>query len=434
MTTPLMGRVGMKIRAGDGCEELGHPEMLSTPLFYHAKPGDKLTLLDYEYKYNVATYRPEIEPEWIYTFTYAADQSWTIYNRDLRGDSYRQDDHIFEESVYFRICLRKTNGDAFEGIDNINEIIAFQTVDTDDQRNKPWLDTEVKRVSRRVTETRENGDLVFILLADSHYNVNGTWEYTLNAIVQLSHAIKPDGIIHLGDMSDGMVTGDATKHYVKIMLDGLHSCGVPVWITLGNHDTNYYRNNPEHFTVEQQRELYYNGGETRYHIDLPKLRLIFIDSFDKDDRNRYGYTPECIQYLKQTLDSIPDGSHAIILSHMPPVARLQYWVNTVRGEVEIMDILKCHKDKILAWLNGHNHADRLDNKEGFPTISIANAKCEAFSEYKTKGFVTPDRKLGDISQEAFDLMIVNAEKRTVRFVRFGAGDDRIIKNGTAQWV
>jgi len=235
-------------------------------------------------------------------------------------------------------------------------------------------------------------------------------------------------------MSDGMVTADATKHYVKIMLDGMHSCGVPVWIALGNHDTNYYRSNPEYFTVEQQRELYYNGGEIRHHIDLPNLRLIFIDSFDKDDRNRYGYTPECIKWLEQALESIPDGSQAIILSHLPPVARLQYWVNTMRGEAEIMDILKRHKDKLLAWLNGHNHADRLDNSEGFPIISIVNAKCEAFSEYKTKGFVTPDRHLGDATQEAFDLMIVNAVKRTVKLVRFGAGDDRIIKNGTAHWA
>jgi len=457
----------MKIRAGDGCEELGHPEMLSTPLFYFARPGDKLVLLDTEYKFNIATYRPEIEPQWLYTYTYASDQSWTIYNRDLTGDRYRQDDYVFEKRVYFRICLRKINGDAFDSSDNINEIIAFHTAYPDDLygkdeekptptshviasarsnpdpslvsgiqkpiSDKPWLYTEVNRISQRVTETRESDDLVFALLADSHYNVNGTWEDTQNAIEQLCREIKLDGIIHLGDMSDGMVTGEATKHYVISMLDGLRKCGVPVWIALGNHDTNYFRKNSEYFTVEQQRKLYYNGEETRYHIDLPNMRLIFLDSFAVDEKNRYGYTPECAQWLEHTLKSTPNDSRAIILSHLPPLARLQYWTSTLRGEAEIMEILNRHRDKILAWLNGHNHADRLDNDEGFPIISIANAKCEAFSEYKTEGFVTPHRRLGDTTQEAFDLMIVNAVNRKVLFIRFGAGYDRIISNGKAEW-
>ena len=449
-----MGRVGMKIRAGDGCEEMGHPEMLSTPLFYCANPSDKLTLLDTGYKFNVATYRPEIDPQWLYTYTYAAEQSWTIYNGDLSGASYRQDDYFFEESVYFRICLRKINGEVFDGTEDISKIIVFETAyhshviasarsnpdsalvtgRTEQTEANTWITSEVHRVTKRVAKLRERGDMVFALLADSHYNVNGTWGDTQNAMEQLSRGIKLDGIIHLGDMSDGMVTSDATQHYVKIILDGLHQCGAPVWIALGNHDTNYFRNNYEYFTVEQQRKLYYNGGETRYVVDLTGLCLIFIDSFDKNEELRYGYTPECANWLEQTLTNIPDGSRAIILSHLPPLTRLQYWVSTLRGEAEIVEILKRHRGKILAWLNGHNHADRLDNEEGFPIVSIANAKCEAFSEYKTEGFVTPDRRLGDATQEAFDLVIVNADSRTIRFIRFGAGNDRIISNGKAEWV
>ena len=96
----------MKIRAGDGCEELGHDEMLSTPLFYLANPGDKLTLLDSAYKYAIATYRLEVDERWIYTYDYAPDQSWTVYNKDLSGGSYRQDEYTFDKQVYFRVCIR----------------------------------------------------------------------------------------------------------------------------------------------------------------------------------------------------------------------------------------------------------------------------------------------------------------------------------------
>ncbi len=61
MNIRLMGQAGLKIRAGDGLGEPGFPEMLSTPLFYQASPGDRLLLLDRDFRFNVATYSPEVE-------------------------------------------------------------------------------------------------------------------------------------------------------------------------------------------------------------------------------------------------------------------------------------------------------------------------------------------------------------------------------------
>lgn len=93
-----------------------------------------------------------------------------------------------------------------------------------------------------------------------------------------------------------------------------------------------------------------------------------------------------------------------------------------------------HAGKILAFINGHNHADLLDNEEGFPIISMVNSKCEAFTEYKPEAFITPGRKLGELSQEAFDIMLVNTEKRQIRFARFGAGKNKEVTHGRAEWL
>ena len=432
MRYPLIGCAGMKIRAGDGCEELGHPEMLSTTVFYNAYPGDKLILSDENYKYNIATYRPEIDPRWIYTYIYAPDQCWAAYNHDLSGDTYRQSEYTFTKNLYFRICLRKMNGEAFDGTEDINEIITFETHSAP-EISKRWIEDEVRRVSDRVEASRTEGDIVFVLLADTHYNVNGTWSDTQEAIKLLNKNISLNGIIHLGDLTDGMVTGEATRYYVNKVLADLKCTGTPVWVVIGNHDTNYFRRNPDRYTSQQQRELYLDGRDIRYFIDFPKLRLVFLDSFNVNEEQRYGYSPECIKWLEQTLKDIPDNNKALILSHLPPVTRLQYWAKALRGEVEVSDVLQRNSHKILAWINGHNHADRLDNDKGFPIVSIVNAKCEAFSEYKTEGFITPDRKLGETSQEAFDLMIVNPLKEEIRLIRFGAGRNRTIINGKAAW-
>lgn len=437
MRQSLTGQIGLKIRAGDGLQELGHPEMLSTPFFYLAQPGDSLRLINYEYKFNVATYASEVKNRWIYTYDYAPDASWTVYRHDLSGDSYRQDDYFFTERVYFRVCLRKMDGTDFEGSEDMNSILFFDTAsEVSPIEMKQWLRSEVERVSERIMNTLGKDELSFVLMTDTHYTVNGTWEDTATAIQQLQKRIRLDGIIHLGDLTDGMVTRDVSRHYVKQILSDLKKCEVPVWVTLGNHDTNYFRNNPDHFSLNEQCELYLGTNSPRYSIDYDqyKLRLMFLDSFDPNEELRYGYNQACIRWLNSQMECTPHDWKVIIFSHLTPIRRLQYWAKELRGEDELMELLKKHAHKILSFINGHNHGDFLDNEEGFPIISIVNSKCEEFTEYKPEGFLTPKRKLGESSQEAFDMMLVNPEKREIRFVRFGSGKDKIVANGRAEWV
>ncbi|WP_434752913.1 metallophosphoesterase family protein [Paenibacillus amylolyticus] len=436
MKISLMGLAGMKIRAGDGLQELGHPEMLSTPVFYFAQPGDQIRLMDSQYKFNVATYAPKIEDRWIYTYDYAPEENWTVYRYDLNGNTYRQDQYTFSECVYFRICLRKMDGTDFEGHEDINHILSFQRKKPYLHQIQPWVQAEVNRVSKCVTDAQESDELSFLLLTDSHYTVNGTWNDTAGAIQKLHQKLNFDGIIHLGDFTDGMTTREVSRYYVENILSDLRKCDVPIWATLGNHDSNYFKNNPDPFSLKEQCELYLGRDEPRYAVDFAdqRLRFIFLDSFDPNEVLRYGYNASCIQWVNEQLVSTPADWQVVIFSHVAPIGRLQYWAKIMRGEEELMKVLHEHSDKILAFINGHNHGDLIDNAEGFPILSILNSKCEAFTEYKSPGFITPHRKLGDSSQEAFDVMVVNTEKRQIRFVRFGAGNDKIIIDGKAEWL
>ena len=176
---------GLKIRAGDGWEERHFPEMASTSFFYFAEPGDKLTLLDRRYKFNVATYTPKIEDKWIYTYDYQPNQAWVVYNHDLSGDSYRQEDYVFQNETYFRVCLRKTDGEVF----------------TTEEVNPEKVNTE----ANTIIAFEKRDVLRFALLTDTHYVVNGTWEATAGAIWAANRQRKFDGIIHLGDITDGIL-------------------------------------------------------------------------------------------------------------------------------------------------------------------------------------------------------------------------------------
>jgi hypothetical protein len=407
MTVPLKAVQGLKIRAGDGWEEAGFPEMMSTSHFYFAEPGDRIVLLDGRYKFNIATYTANVEEKWIYTYAYQPNQAWVVYNRDLSGDSYKKDDYIFQGETYFRICLRKINGENFNGED-INNIISFEKRDV----------------------------LRFALLTDTHYVVNGTWEATAGSIWAANRRQKFDGIIHLGDITDGMLSKDICEHYAGIVLDDLRATGAPVWVTIGNHDSNYFRGNKERLTLAEQCKLYLGRNEPRYFVDFDahKLRLLFLDSYEPDHELRYGYSPACISWVERTLTEMPKNWNAVVFSHVTPIARLQVWVKQIRGQAELLRVLNQHAGSVLAFVNGHQHADLLHNDEKIPFITIGCAKCEYETVHKPETAVTPERALGDATQDLWDILTVDTAARTLRFKRRGAGKDRLVKDGKAQWL
>lgn len=402
----LKAIAGLKIRDDDGWEEKGFPEMLSTSHFYLAEPGDRLVLLDKRYEFKIATYSAKVDEKWIYTFSYAPNQAWVSYNNDLSGESYHREDYIFRTETYFRICLRKADGTAFSGED-INQIITFEKKDV----------------------------LRFVLLTDTHYVVNGTWDMTAGAVWAASRRQKFAGIIHLGDITDGMLSKEICIDYAKIILDDLRATGVPVWVAIGNHDTNYFKKNDEILTVAEQCELYLEGDKPRYYVDFGthKLRLLFLDSYEPGHPLRYGYSPECIAWVDETLRMMPDDWSAVIFSHVTPVTRLQVWVKQIRGEEELLNILRKNAKKILAFINGHAHADILYNEEPFPLITVGCAKCEDETVHKPPGAVTPERKPGGKTQDLWDILIIDTNEKTLRLKRQGAGNDRIVRGGKIEF-
>jgi len=299
-----------------------------------------------------------------------------------------------------------------------------------------WIYEESQNVSGRVNAKVSSDTLSFLLLTDNHYVINGTWPDTREAMSRLNERIRLSGVIHLGDFTDGMVSRELTNQYVYHILEDFKGLGLNCCATLGNHDCNYFKNNPERLTIQEQCVLYLQGNEPRYYIDYKqqKLRLIFIDSYDVNEPLRYGFSSECVDWIDKTLTNMPSNYSTIVFSHLTPLVELQAWAKEIRNSDAIMEVLNKHSEKIMAYINGHNHCDHLHNDGQFPIISINCAKCEYFLEHKPEGAVVPHRRLGDVSQESFDIMTIDTENREIHFTRFGAGKDRVVRNGKAEWV
>ncbi|MDR0424228.1 MAG: metallophosphoesterase [Clostridiales Family XIII bacterium] len=441
----LRGRAGMTIKASSGLEELGHAGRMSTVFFYEAAPGDRLTLLDSAYLFNVATYAPAVDIKYIYTYAYQPDESWTSYNGDLSGDTYTRGPYVFSERVYFRVCLKRADGADFGAGDDMGSILGFDSALRRGRVAPGWIDSEAEAVAGRVRAAMEEGSKVFGLLADTHMTVNGTWDDTADALRRVSGRVAFDGIIHLGDLTDGMVTAEATRAYAGRMIDDLRGMGAPLYVAVGNHDTNYFGGNAEPFSEDELCSVYLGHsdaytarapGKPYYYADIGGLRLIVLDSYDREDEIRYGFSDGCAEWLEAVLASTPHDIPMLVLSHITPLAPLQFWASSIRNGDRVFGLIEGHSrvhGNVLGYINGHNHADQVYSGASFPIVSVGCAKLEYFEGKKPAGSTAPARKPGDRTQELWDVLVVSPGGR-LDFIRYGAGSDRRVCAGARPTV
>lgn len=88
-----------------------------------------------------------------------------------------------------------------------------------------WIIEESKAVASRVNQHR----FKVALLADSHYTINDTWEDTAASLKRIHELVKLDGIVHLGDLTDGMLPREKTQEFENNIKKDLFSIGVPAF-------------------------------------------------------------------------------------------------------------------------------------------------------------------------------------------------------------
>lgn len=432
-----------EISPDNGMINCGRPDCMATEFFYKAYPGSYIELLDKRFSFAVATYSKEVNGTYLYTYAYAEEENWSTYNHDL--NEYQTGKYKFYDERYFRISIRKTDGAEIsqeEAVLGAEQIVRYVPGAFAEEEHKTLFDSKIAETAEKVRAFKNDNTLAFALIADSHYCVNGTWKDTVHNLAGVHDRAGFDGIIHLGDLTDGMVSAEVTRFYVDEMLADMGKLGVPVYVLQGNHDSNYFRGNPEAFTREEQYEIYQRSADGYvvredhnlwYYADFADrlLRCIFLDSFDHTEKERYGYPDAEVLWLQKILAETPDSYSILVFSHVPPLPEIHVWSDTIRNGDRIVAALENYNKmgrRVLGLIHGHNHADQIYDKYSFPIISIGCNKCEYFLEKKPEGAQTFPRKLNDVSQDLWDVLIVNTETKTLKFVRFGAGEDRTITN------
>lgn len=378
-------------------------------------------------------YAPGFDEKLAHVYTYDEESNWTTFLPDEDTGGWRSfDDGAWTcpRHCFIRISARCTDPgfhpSALGDIADIEAVLPPRPPLSDETFD------EIERVAARVEELREPGDLVLITLSDIHHAVGGIWPETARTVQAVARRIRPEAIVQLGDVTDGVAPTRVTASLVHRVLDDLHACGVPVLGCVGNHDVNYFKGNPDRFSPQECAQLYTGRDDLWYYEDFPaqRVRCFFLKSFEPDRTERYGYELAQILWLRKQLHRIPRDWKAIVFSHLTLYAQIHWWSTIILGEQLLARILdrfnRKRRGAMMAFIHGHSHEDQVFRKDSFPCISLGCAKFEDFAEFKPAGSTTPKRALGDRTQELWDVLILKSNENRIELVRFGAGEDRSV--------
>lgn len=399
---------------------------------HKANSGDRICLLNGNYIYAIAIYSLERNLKYCYTYDYQKEENWTTYTQNLSVDSYTDEEFVFSSTCFFRVNVKRKDGqELLESRDDTNVIALYPFCENQISGVKTCFAETVDDTIKKLGDIQNDRTMTLCVVADSHYTINGTWEDTANNIFEVNKNVKCDAIIHLGDLTDGMVSKKLTSIYVSRILSDLGRVGVPVYITLGNHDYNYFHN--QHFFTDQEiEEVYRLKSGKNYFVDQDEygVRMIFLDSFDNNATIRYGYQKETIEWVQKVIYSSKPNTKFIFFSHCPPLACLDYWSYYTRNGRQLLELLDDinHNTSyhIIAFFYGHTHADYVFEKASFPIISTACSKLESFPDKKPKDVCVWGREAESNSQDLWDDFVFDFEKEVIHAIRFGAGVDRSV--------
>lgn len=414
---------GKVVQEDTGYLQNADEECQASRRLYHVLPGDILRGND-QTEYRIYRYSLEIKGDLIHTYCYEPEQNWASYVRE--PEVWRQGDTVFEEECYIRVAAKN----------NIEQSISLQ-LESARETVMEWaayFQAEALRTIERVWELLGENDLAFAVIADTHYVNNGTWERSAYNLQQVASRLPLNGIIHLGDLTDGILPMAQTKESVELVMEDIKQTGLPVYLCCGNHDSNYFRSNPEKMTEEEMSAYYLGREKPYYYVDYPaqKLRILYLYSFDYREQVRYGFPVEELDWVRETLETMEDGWAALVCAHVPPLPEIHFWSDQIRNGEALLQILEeYHRTgkKILAYVHGHNHGEQIYRSRLFPIISLGCNKMEDFQDKKPAGSWTYYRQQGTVTEDLWDVMIVHADHNGIDFVRFGAGEDKHVDCG-----
>lgn len=288
--------------------------------------------------------------------------------------------------------------------------------------------------------------LVFAVLTDSHYTGTNNWKNTIENISVVNERYKLDGIYHLGDIVQGDKDKKTTATLIGEVRNDLCKANTEAYIITGNHDDNSFTENHEYqYTKAEQYALMCRYNDVDVERPSNKLywykdydsfgvRVVCLDSHLGEGTNGYGsswgYPIEVVNWVRDV--ALDTENQVLFLTHIPLTADYNaYQSETVNAE-NLRTVIKDFITKggtVIGLIHGHTHWDYIGMKEAntFHEISIgASNTTMSYGTYKPDEAVVQERATGTVTEDLWDIVVIQPEVKRIKIIRFGAGTDREI--------
>ena len=162
---------------------------------------------------------------------------------------------------------------------------------------------------------------------------------------------KPAAIIINGDLALSVGTA-ADYAVVRELIAPLRETGIPVHLTLGNHDVRdvFTQAFPEMKSASSLKEHRHNGL-----IDLPSTRLILLDTLDQTPGPAGKLGAEQIAWVLAKIDEVPTKQVILVGHHNPQVGGdTTHYKGGLADTADFWpEIAK--RTQVKAYIHGHTH-------------------------------------------------------------------------------
>lgn len=291
----------------------------------------------------------------------------------------------------------------------------------------------------------KKADLTLMVYTDIHHDPSKDEPHVLtemtDVMAQLWEKGKFDALWNLGDLINGHNTTKVEAiEQIKEVEEAEIKVTKDAHRVAGNHDNNIQATYPSNAgygpeevlssselntvlenTATSQTEHHSSLHPTDYYVDFDSIRVVCIAADDTT------WTEETAEWLQD--EALKTESQVLILAHVPTRPEWGFRNDVVHGELIESELHKfiASGGTIIAYIHGHDHGDMINDTGEWKEVAIGCARFQVPTSNGTEGMTFQDRHRGDATKLLFDVVSVDMEAREVRFARFGAGNDRVIK-------
>lgn len=325
-----------------------------------------------------------------------------------------------------------------------------------------YYDTYIASKCDTINALVPTNGVQFAFITDPHINIGTPALHSKVLLNYISRHTLVDTVVCGGDIANGG-TQNGAPEFAQLIRDGYDYINPDnhwnVLFVAGNHDTGIEynedltptaklisdkilaRNTPP--IIKNLTNLTYDpSGPLNYFVDndTEKVRYIVISAGLKgyDGAADESYTDEYI-WLCNALNSTPAGYTVVVLNHI-------IYIHTTDSEpnqfiLELLTVCDQYNSRgksamynsrpetvfdfsnaggtVACWIGGHLHADRSTASTGGIPVIVTTTDNGSVDENSGAG-----REIGTVNEQAFDVITLNTNTRTINATRIGGGNDR----------